>query len=72
MKAVRSSALRTGRLYYPGNILGTHFCYRLFQRQGHSAAGRILSTKNYKDTIGNRIRDRYVSESGLAEQVQFT
>jgi hypothetical protein len=26
MKMVRLSALRTGRLYPPGNILGTHFC----------------------------------------------
>jgi hypothetical protein len=26
MKVVRLSALRTGRLYYPGNTPGTHFC----------------------------------------------
>jgi len=26
MKAVKISALRTGRLYPPGNIPGTHFC----------------------------------------------
>ena len=26
MEAVRLSALRTGRLYPPGNIYGTHFC----------------------------------------------
>jgi hypothetical protein len=26
MKVVRLSALRTGRLYPPGNIPGTHFC----------------------------------------------
>ena len=26
MKVVRLSALRTGRLYTPGNIPGTHFC----------------------------------------------
>ena len=51
------SALRTGRLYLPGNIHGTHFCYRLSQPQGHSAAGRILSMKNSNDTIGNRTRD---------------
>jgi hypothetical protein len=30
MKAVRSSALRTGRLYPPENIHCTHFCYRDF------------------------------------------
>jgi len=27
----------------PGNIPGTHFCWRLSQPQGHSAAGRIMS-----------------------------
>jgi hypothetical protein len=26
MKVVRLSALRTGLLYYPENIPGTHFC----------------------------------------------
>jgi len=31
------SALRTGRLYFPGDIAGTLFCYKL----SHSAAGRI-------------------------------
>jgi hypothetical protein len=39
------------------NIPGTHFCYRPSQPQGHSAAGRIMSTKNSNDTIGNRKRD---------------
>ena len=29
----------------PGNIPGTHFCWRLSQPQGHSAAGRIMSMK---------------------------
>jgi len=41
----------------PGNIPGTHFCWRLSQNQGHSAAGRIVSMKNSSDTIGNRTRD---------------
>jgi len=40
----------------PGNIPGTHFCWRLSQLQGHSAAGRIMSMKNFNDTIGNRTR----------------
>ena len=26
----------------PGNVPGTHFCYRLSRPQGHSAIGRIL------------------------------
>src|SRR5215469_11764663 len=41
----------------PGNIPGTHFCWRVGQPQGHSAAGRIMSMKNSNDTIGNRTRD---------------
>ena len=54
MKVVRLSALRTCRLYPPENIPGTHFCWRLSQLQGHSAAGRIMSMKSFNDTIGNR------------------
>jgi hypothetical protein len=34
----------------------THFCQRLSRPQGHSAAGKIMSTKNSNDTIGNRTR----------------
>ena len=37
----------------PGNIPGTHFCWRLSQPQGHSVAGRIMSMKNCSDTIGD-------------------
>jgi len=44
----------------PGNIPGTHFCYRLSQPQCHSAAGRIMSMKDYNDTIGNRTRRRHI------------
>ena len=51
------TSLCNGRLYPPGNIPGTHFCWRLSQPQGHSAAGRIMSMKNSNDTIGNRTRD---------------
>jgi hypothetical protein len=57
MKVVRLSVLRTGRLYPPGYIPGTHFCLKLRQPQGHSAAGRIMSMKNFNDTIGNRTHD---------------
>jgi len=57
MKAVRLSALSTGRLYTLQNIPDTHFCYTLSQPQGHSAAGRITSLKNSNDTIGNQTRD---------------
>ena len=57
MKVVRLSALRTGRLYHPENIPATHFCYSPSRPQGHSAAGRIMSMKNFNDTIGSRTRD---------------
>jgi hypothetical protein len=48
------SALRTGRLYPPGRIPGTHFCQRLSRPQGHNATGRIKSLKISSDPIGNR------------------
>jgi hypothetical protein len=57
MKVVRLSALRTGRLYPPGKIPGTHLCQGLSEPQGHSVAGRIVSMKNSNDTIENRTRD---------------
>ena len=41
----------------PGNIPGTHFCYRLSRPQGRSAAGRIMAMKNSNNTIRNRTRD---------------
>jgi hypothetical protein len=57
MKVLGLSALLTVRLYPPRNISGTHFCWRLSQPQGHSAARRIMSIKNSSDTIANRTRD---------------
>ena len=45
----------TGRLpSSPGNIPGTHFCYRLSRPQRHCA---IMSMKNSNDGIGNRTHD---------------
>ena len=41
----------------PENTPGTHFCQRLSRPQGHSATIRIMSLKNFHDTIGNRTRD---------------
>ena len=52
MKVV-TSPLHTICLYPPGNITGTHFCWRLSQPQGHIVAGRIMSMKNSSDAIGN-------------------
>jgi hypothetical protein len=45
MNVVRLSALRTSRLYLPGDIPGTHFCYRLSRTSGNSAAGSINQWK---------------------------
>ena len=41
----------------PGNAPGTHFCYRLSRLQGDSAIKRIMSMKNFKDTIWIRTSD---------------
>jgi hypothetical protein len=49
--------------FTPGNIPGTHFCYRLSRPQGHSAAGRIMSMKDSNTTIGNRTHDLPVCSS---------
>ena len=52
------SALRIGLLYRPGNIPGTHLCYRLSRPEDQSAAGKIMSMKNSIDSIGNLTRDQ--------------
>ena len=57
MKAARLSALRIGRLYSTGNILVTHFCYRLCQPQGHNAPRRVRTIKSPNDRTGKRTRD---------------
>jgi hypothetical protein len=49
---VRLSALRT-RLLYPQET----FLVLVLVPQGYSATGRIMSTKNSNDNIGNRTRD---------------
>jgi len=36
MKVIKLSALRTGRLYDPGNIPGAHFLLEAESPQGHS------------------------------------
>jgi hypothetical protein len=41
----------------PGDIPGTHFCWRPSRRQSHIAAGRITPMKNLNDPIGNQTRD---------------
>jgi hypothetical protein len=49
-------SLRTGRLYPPADIPGTHICYRLSRLQGHRVGGRIMSMKNVNGAVGNRSR----------------
>jgi hypothetical protein len=38
--------------FSPTKIPGTHFCYRLSQPQGHSAAGRIWSIEKFTTSLG--------------------
>jgi hypothetical protein len=51
INVARLSALHTGRFYSPGNIPGTHLCYRLSRPQYQSVAGRIKSIKNPCDPM---------------------
>jgi len=44
------------------------FCSTLSRRQGHSAAGRIMSMKKSNDTIGNRTRDLRLVAQCLNQQ----
>jgi hypothetical protein len=61
----RQSAHESGKVVSPthrpplpsGNIPGSHSCYRLGRPQGHRAPGRIKSTKNCSDAMGNQTRD---------------
>ena len=53
MKAVRLSALHTGRLYPPPPRKYSLYSFLLSRPQCHSAAGRIMSTNNSNDIIGN-------------------
>jgi len=52
-KVVRLSAVRTDLLYPLVNIPDIHFCLRLCQPHGHSAAGRIMPMKTFSYTIRN-------------------
>ena len=69
MKVVRLSALRTGRLYPPGNTPGKHSCQRLSRPQGHGAAGRIMSMKNSSDPIGNQTHNLPVLQCSAHEKI---
>jgi len=55
MKVVSLSGLRIGRLSYSYSWYS--FLLEAESTLSHSAAGRIMSMKNSKDTIGNRTRD---------------
>ena len=54
---VERSVLRTGRLYPPGNIRVTHFCFRMSLQRVHSEAERIISMNNFNYINGNRNSD---------------
>jgi len=56
MKVVSLSAQSSG-CTYPEEIFLVLISVRGCQPQGHSAAGKIVSITNSKDTIGNRTRD---------------
>jgi hypothetical protein len=57
INVVSLSSPRTGPLYPPGDILGTHFCQRLSQSHVRIATGRMKSMKDPNDPIRNRTRD---------------
>jgi len=57
MKVLSLPALRSGRLFPPGDIPRTHFCQRLSRHQRHVAAERIKLIKNPYNPIRNRTRD---------------
>jgi hypothetical protein len=40
--------------FAPGKISGTHFCWRLSQPQGHTAAGKIRSIERSNDLVRNQ------------------
>ena len=42
--------------FTPRKVFLVFICYRLSQPLGHSVARRIMSMKNFDDTIGNRTR----------------
>ena len=69
MKVVKLSALRTGHLFPPGNIPGTHFCYRLSRPQGlHKIGGQpkdpaiLTLAEDTPSTIEQVIADSHGSQ----------
>jgi hypothetical protein len=52
LKVVRLLALGNGRLYLPGDIPGTPFCYKLSRLLGYIVACRIESVKDSNYPIG--------------------
>jgi hypothetical protein len=55
IKLAKLSALRTGRLYFPGDIPGTPVCQRLGRPQNHSAAGKVKPMKSPNDPVTESI-----------------
>jgi hypothetical protein len=61
------SAFRGGRPLLPKTISGTHFCHRLSQPQGHSAAGRIRQIEEKPSEL-IEIRNRNLTACSVVSQ----
>jgi hypothetical protein len=67
-RIIRQSANEGGKIVSPthrpslppGRIAGNHFCWSLSRPQGHSAARRIKSLKNFKGPIRNMFSELFL------------
>ena len=71
MKVVRLSAIHTGRLYPPGNIPGTHFCWSLL-RADHSSRGVLPTVVRRCVWYRNLVNEGALAHWGLSRRKQTT